>query len=242
MLVYGPSGAGKKTRITAVLKEMYGAGAEKLKIETRQFTTTSSRKLDIHVVSSNYHIEITPSDLGIYDRVVIQDLIKELAQTRQLDAQAKHKFKMVVFNEADTLSRGAQAALRRTMEKYMSNMRVILCCNVTSKIIAPIRSRCLMVRVPSPSTDQMCKVLQYVATQEKLVLPSTLAVEIASVCEGNMRKAILMLEALYVQKYSAWCNRYRYPFTEHQPLPTTDWELFIQDIASCIMRDQSPKW
>ena len=111
--------------------------------------------MDISVVSSNFHIEITPGDLGIYDRVVIQDLIKNLAQSKQLDAQAKQKFKVVVFNEADSLSRGAQAALRRTMEKYMGNMRVILCCNAISKIIAPIRSRCLMLRVSAPSSAEV---------------------------------------------------------------------------------------
>lgn len=111
------------------------------------------------IITSRSHLgklsKIDGSDLGNYDRVVIQDLIKELAQTKQLDTLAKHKFKIVVFNEADSLSRGAQAALRRTMEKYMGNMRVILCCNTTSKIIGPIRSRCLMVRVPAPSVDEV---------------------------------------------------------------------------------------
>lgn len=37
------------------------------------------------------------------------------------------------------------------MEKYMTNMRLILCANSTSKIIAPIRSRCLLVRVAAPT-------------------------------------------------------------------------------------------
>lgn len=97
------------------------------------------------------------SDLGIYDRVVIQDLIKEMAQSKQIDPMARHKFKVVVFNEADTLSRSAQSALRRTMEKYMGNMRIILCCNATCKIISPIKSRCYMLRIPAPSVDQVFK-------------------------------------------------------------------------------------
>jgi hypothetical protein len=33
------------------------------------------------------------SDVGIYDRVVIQDILKEIAQTQQVDFNAKQKFK-----------------------------------------------------------------------------------------------------------------------------------------------------
>jgi replication factor C subunit 3/5 len=62
---------------------------------------------------------------------------------------------VIVINEADALSRLAQQALRRTMEKYMSNLRIIMCANSTSKIIDPIRSRCLLVRVACPSQDEV---------------------------------------------------------------------------------------
>ena len=37
MLFYGPPGSGKRTRIMAVLREMFGASAEKLKVEHREF-------------------------------------------------------------------------------------------------------------------------------------------------------------------------------------------------------------
>lgn len=63
--------------------------------------------------------------------------------------------KVVIINEADALTRDAQAALRRTMEKYMTNMRLIMCANNTSKIIAPIRSRCLLVRVAAPTDEEV---------------------------------------------------------------------------------------
>jgi replication factor C subunit 3/5 len=86
-----------------------------LKIDQRVFVTPSKRKLDVNVVQSNYHIELTPSyvaeddarcppgkltlairrhsDVGMYDRVVIQDILKEIAQTQQVDLNAKQKFK-----------------------------------------------------------------------------------------------------------------------------------------------------
>lgn len=62
---------------------------------------------------------------------------------------------VVIINEADSLSRDAQAALRRTMEKYMSNLRIILCANSTSRLIAPIKSRCLLIRVAAPSGEEV---------------------------------------------------------------------------------------
>lgn len=62
---------------------------------------------------------------------------------------------VVIINEADALSRDAQAALRRTMEKYMGNLRLILCAESTSQIIGPIRSRCLLMRVGAPEEDEV---------------------------------------------------------------------------------------
>jgi len=95
-----------------------------LRIEQRTFKTTSNRKIDINVVQSNYHIEITPSwvwlsfswsgerakkgerktdeeektlisrrDAGNYDRQIVQELLKDIAQTQQVDLNARKRFK-----------------------------------------------------------------------------------------------------------------------------------------------------
>ena len=44
-------------------------------------------------VASNYHIEINPNDAGIYDRIVIQEMIKNIAQAQQLDIHGQREFK-----------------------------------------------------------------------------------------------------------------------------------------------------
>ncbi|KAJ1678055.1 Replication factor C (RF-C) subunit [Spiromyces aspiralis] len=94
LLFYGPSGAGKKTRITATLREIFGSSVEKVKVDRRAFETPSGRKIEINTLSSNLHIELNPSDVGgTYDRVVVQELIKEVAQTQQLSAKASRRFK-----------------------------------------------------------------------------------------------------------------------------------------------------
>ncbi|XP_052076106.1 replication factor C subunit 3-like [Mytilus californianus] len=232
LLVYGPSGAGKKTRIMCLLREMYGSGVEKLRIEQHTFTTPSNKKIEISTISSNYHIEVNPSDVGNQDRVVIQELIKTVAQVNQLETSTQKDFKVVILTEVDRLTKDAQHALRRTMEKYMATCRLILCCNSTSKVIPAIRSRCLGVRVPAPSIEEVCQVLQNICKKESLNLPSELARRIAEKSNRNLRRAILMCEACRVQQQN---------FTADQEVTEPDWELYLKETAQLIAQQQSPK-
>lgn len=174
---------------------------EKIKIDARVFQTSSNRKLEFNIVASVYHLEITPSDVGNYDRVVVQDLLKEVAQTQQVDTAAKQRFKVVVINEADHLTRDAQAALRRTMEKYSPNLRLILLANSTANIIAPIRSRTLLVRVAAPTHAEICDALASSAKRENWQLVTGLHERIAKESGRNLRRALLMYEAVMAQKY-----------------------------------------
>lgn len=132
-------------------------------------------------VASNYHIEVNASDAGIYDRIVVMELIKNAAQTHQLDAAGQREFKgtennqssfsniysllthlsfsVILLTEVDKLTKDAQQALRRTMEKYIATCRLILCANSISQVIPAIRSRCLGIRVPSPSDEEIVEIL-----------------------------------------------------------------------------------
>lgn len=130
----------------------------------------------------------------------MQDLLKEVAQTQQVDLAARQRFKVVVINEADHLTRDAQAALRRTMEKYSPNLRLILLANSTSNIIAPIRSRTLLVRVPAPTEVEICQALAVVGKKERFTDNVQLNEKIAKDSGRNLRKALLMYEAVHAQK------------------------------------------
>jgi replication factor C subunit 3/5 len=70
-LFYGPPGAGKTTLMKATLRELYGPGVERVKVETTPWkVTTPSRTVDVELttLSSNYHVELTPADAGNMDR------------------------------------------------------------------------------------------------------------------------------------------------------------------------------
>ncbi len=86
LLFYGPPGAGKKTRVMALLREIYGAGVERIKLEHRTFKNNSGKSIEITTLGSNYHIECNPSDAGNNDKLVIQEVIKEIASHGNLQS------------------------------------------------------------------------------------------------------------------------------------------------------------
>ncbi|KAF2076752.1 hypothetical protein CYY_001941 [Polysphondylium violaceum] len=229
LLVYGPSGAGKKTRIIAILKQIYGPNALKLKIDHRTFKhPSSSKSIQITTISSLYHIEINPGEAGSYDRIVIQTIIKEIAQSPPIDNVALGPFKIVILNEVDKLSKDAQHALRRTMEKYAKYCRIILCCDSTAKVIDPIKSRCLGIRIAAPSNEDVAKILNKVASTEKFDLPDKTCQQITTQAKGNLRYALLLLESQRSKPVSA-----------NADIPLLDWETYITVIAKEITASQT---
>ncbi|OVA16426.1 AAA+ ATPase domain [Macleaya cordata] len=235
LLFYGPSGNGKKTLIMAVLRQMFGAGAEKVKVETKTWKIDAgSRTIDVELttLSGTHHVEMNPSDAGFQDRYVVQEIIKEMAKNRPIDTKGKKGYKVLVLNEVDKLSREAQHSLRRTMEKYSASCRLILCCNSSSKVTEAVRSRCLNVRINAPTEEQIVRVLEFIGKKEGLQVPPGFASRIASQSNRSLRRAILLFETCRVQQY---------PFTSSQVIPPMDWEQYISEIASDIMQEQSPK-
>jgi replication factor C subunit 3/5 len=233
-LMYGPSGAGKKTRIYGLLRAMFGPGVSNVKSTQRSFqipnkTTTT----EVTTVSSNYHIELNPSESGIYDRVVVQEIIKEIAQSQPIETSTgSRSFKVIILNEVDRLSSEAQAGLRRTMEKYMRTCRMILCCTSTTKLIPAILSRCICIRIAAPTSPEIQTVLQSIAQKENFELPKGFAAVLARRSNRNLRRAILMLET---------CKLEQYPFQEGQRIQSPEWEDFLKGVAELILKEQSPK-
>lgn len=230
VLVHGPPGAGKRTRIMCILRELYGSGVDKIRQENVTFETPSKKKLEITTLNSNYHIEVNASDAGIYDRIVVMELIKTTAQTHQIDPSGQREFKVVLLTNVDRLTKDAQQALRRTMEKYISTCRIILCTETMSRVLPAIQSRCLPIRVPAPTELEIKNVLQIVCQREGLTLPDFMADKVIKSSGRNLRRVILMLEAAKVKQY---------PFSENQAIDPPDWQVYINQTAKQMTTNQS---
>lgn len=259
LLVYGPQGAGKKTRVMALLKALYGSNAaEKMKVDVREVQATTSsggvgKKIEFNVISSSVHLEITPSDVGNYDRIVVAEVVKDVGGSEALDfsglvksnkeeeqvASGKPKFKVVVINSAETLTHDAQASLRRTMEKYSASVRLILLCDTTSPIIDPIKSRTLGIRVPLPTTEELSRSLDAIVNEERdaqNVMPAdwddrkVIYEHICQESEHNTRLAIMMLEAMVMNNESITAAT--------KPIKP-DWWVVIDDLARAVLKERT---
>jgi DNA polymerase III delta prime subunit/alkylated DNA repair dioxygenase AlkB len=82
-------------------------------------------------------------------------------------AEPKLKYRVLIINCYDKLTKKAQEALRRTIEKYGDRCRLVLMCNSSTKVIPAIRSRCQMIRIPAPSVDDISSILSEVLEKEK---------------------------------------------------------------------------
>ena len=100
------------------------------------------------------------------------------------------------------------------------------------QVIPAIRSRCLNIRVPAPTVEEITAVIQLVAKKEGCNLPLALAKRIADKSNRNLRRAILMTEACKVQQY---------PFSADQVIQDLDWEMFLRETAQQIVQEQTPK-
>lgn len=237
LLLHGPNGAGKRTRIRCLLHALFGDKVYHMKGEVREFKKPSGGTVECLVLSSPYHIEVTPADAGTQDKLVIQQLIKEAASSHAMDLGRKRgkekaaAFKIIVLHQADRLSADAQASLRRTMEKYMSNCRLLLDAECITKVSAPLRSRVMKMRVAAPSMDNILDGLAYIVKKERLPLRDNTLEQIAAGSQRNMRRAVMILQ-------SSW-NSVQGRQTAPGRLAAPPYELHVRQIVHDILAEQS---
>ncbi len=200
LILYGPDGAGKRTRVNCLLSKLYGKSV--LKPVKDVFTVkNNSTIIETTIRASKFHIELTPSDADHNDRLVLMKLIKDSASNSSIIGNSRNNFMTFVLYEAESLTLGAQAALRRTLEKYSTKIRVVLVCQSVGKLIPALKSRCLMIRVPAPSQETVMSLLEQITHKEKLPFDSNKELKkIADFSQRNLRKAILLLQTAATTK------------------------------------------
>ncbi|QHS76031.1 replication factor C subunit 4 [Saccharomyces paradoxus] len=156
--------------------------------------TTSVHCLAHELLGNSYAdgvLELNASDDRGID--VVRNQIKHFAQKKLHLPPGKHK--IVILDEADSMTAGAQQALRRTMELYSNSTRFAFACNQSNKIIEPLQSRCAILRYSKLSDEDVLKRLLEIIKLEDVKYTNDGLEAIIFTAEGDMRQAINNLQS-----------------------------------------------
>jgi replication factor C subunit 2/4 len=126
---------------------------------------------------------------------VVRNRIKGFAQKKVTLPPGRQK--LVILDEADSMTSGAQQALRRTMEIYSSTTRFAFACNQSNKIIEPLQSRCAILRYARLTDAQVLKRLQQICEAEDVKTTEDGLAALIFSAEGDMRQAINNLQSTF---------------------------------------------
>ena len=122
---------------------------------------TTTAKIIVSKTGADYLSLNASDERGIE---TIRQKVKDFAMTRTM----KYSFKIVFMDEADYLTKEAQAILRNVMETYANNCRFILTCNYKNKIIDAIQSRCAQFTFKVLDDELIFRNLKPICEKEKV--------------------------------------------------------------------------
>ncbi|XP_021364751.1 replication factor C subunit 5-like [Mizuhopecten yessoensis] len=168
LLFYGPPGTGKTSTILAVAKQIY-----------------SPKEFNSMVLELN-----ASDDRGIG---IVRGQVLSFASTRTI---FRSGFKIVILDEADSMTNDAQNALRRVIEKFTENTRFCIICNYLSKIIPALQSRCTRFRFLCIYVDVLMFIKTLACCSVNITGDGMKAV--VTLASGDMRRALNILQCTHM--------------------------------------------
>lgn len=177
MLFYGPPGTGKTSTVLALAKELYGP--ELMKSRVLELNASDERGISI-----------------------VREKVKNFARTAVSNSTTTDRrdypcppYKIVILDEADSMTQDAQSALRRTMETYSKITRFCLICNYVTRIIDPLASRCSKFRFKPLDEGSARERLGEIAEKEGVRMEDGVIETLIKVADGDLRRAITYLQS-----------------------------------------------
>lgn len=182
MLFYGPPGTGKTSTVLALAKQLYGPEL----IKTRVLELNASDERGISIVREK---------VKNFARMQLSNPPAGPAGVEYRKKYSCPPYKIIILDEADSMTQDAQSALRRTMETYSKITRFCLICNYVTRIIDPLASRCSKFRFKSLDEGNAGRRIEDIARLEGVNLEDGVVETLLRCSEGDLRKAITFLQS-----------------------------------------------
>jgi replication factor C subunit 2/4 len=169
LLLYGPPGTGKTSVALAVCQQFFG---KDFKSRVKEMNASDERGIS-----------------------AIREQVKVFAQLAVgTGSDCKYKFRIVILDEADSMTHDAHAALRRIMEEFVQVTRFIIICNYVSKIIEPLHSRCSKFRFKPIDKEFQKQRIFAICKEEGVQISGTALETLITLSKGDMRSSVTMLQ------------------------------------------------
>jgi replication factor C subunit 2/4 len=172
LLIYGGPGTGKTSSILALCNQLFGPD----RVNERVIELNASDERGINVVRHKI-INFAKIAIGTADK-------KYLCPP----------YKIIILDEADAMTKEAQAALRKVMEETSNITRFCFICNYINQIIEPINSRCVKIRFKPITKNNVMNKLKYISIKENIQIDDGGLESLANISSGDLRKSILILQ------------------------------------------------
>ena len=169
MIITGEPGTGKTSTILFLAKEIYNENYEDNVLELN-----------------------ASDDRGL---LIINNTIYPFCKKKILKSKVNHK--LIILDEADSITLKAQNLLSNIISEFRHNTRFVFICNDCSQIIESIQSRCMIIKYPKISIDNLQFKIQYICNQENIEYDNDSINTLLFVSDNDIRQAINNLECIY---------------------------------------------
>jgi len=173
MIITGEPGTGKTSTILFLAKELYKNYYD------------------------DYVLELNASDdrgLSIINNTILPFSKKKILVNKNLSLPLH---KLVILDEADSITSKAQNLLSNIMSEYKYNTSIVYICNDCSQIIESIQSKCIIIKYPKINYANLFKKIKDICINENITYTDKGIEILLFVSDQDIRQAINNLECIF---------------------------------------------